>query len=150
MKLVDANVLLTAANQAADAHESARGWLLDALEGNETIGLTWSVVLAFVRLSTQRLIFPQPLGVRDASSMIDQWLAAPPTQMVRPGNLHRRLLFDLLEASGAAGNLVNDAHLAALAIEHHGEVVSFDTDFARFPGLRWHLPGEARARRNPG
>jgi predicted nucleic acid-binding protein len=51
----------------------------------------------------------------------------------------------LLAPTGVAGNLVNDAHLAALAVEHRAEIVSYDNDFSRFPGVRWITPGRLLA-----
>ncbi len=150
MKLVDANVLLHAANEASDDHALAKSWLLEALAGDETVGLSWVVTLAFLRLSTLASAFPRPLEVREAVEVIGRWAGAPPAEMVHPTGRHMGVLTDLLAHVGSGGNLVNDVHLAALAIEHGAEVVSFDYDFARFPGLRWRLPGEERSRRNPG
>ncbi len=139
MKIVDANVLLNAVNEAAEAHEAARSWLLRALAGDEAVAFSWLVILAFLRLSTRGYAFPSPLSVGDACDLVERWLSLPPAQLLHPTEQHAAVLFELLDAAGTGGNLVNDAHLAALAIEHGAEVVSFDTDFARFPGLRWQL-----------
>jgi toxin-antitoxin system PIN domain toxin len=141
MKVVDANVLLNAANERAGGHGTAKAWLSSALDGAEAIGFSWVVLLAFLRLSTHRSAFPRPLGVREATALLDRWLAEPSAHILLPTERHLMILRDLVEVAGTAGNLVNDAYLAALAIEHDGEVVSFDTDFARFPGLRWQRLG---------
>lgn len=140
MKLVDANVLLYAVNEDAPRHAVARGWLDAALSGPEAVAFAWIALLAFLRLSTRRGIFPRPLSLDDAASVVAQWLAGPAAVVVHPTDRHLDLLRGLLDPLGTAANLVSDAHLAALALEHGAEVVSFDTDFARFPGLRWRAP----------
>jgi uncharacterized protein len=150
VKLPDANVLIYSADQAARLHRSARGWLEEALDGQEAVCFSWLVLLAFMRVSTHPRISKTPLSVEMSSNLVESWLAQPSAIIVHPTNRHLAILRNLLAAVGTAGDLVSDAHLAALAIEHGAEVVSFDTDFARFPGLRWQMPGDARSRRNPG
>lgn len=140
MKLIDANVLLYAVNRDAERHELARRWLDDALSGNETVAFSWVALLAFVRLATKTSLFPQPLAIDEAMDRVDAWLAAPPAVVVEPTIDHARILRDLLRPLGAGGNLVSDAHLAALAVEHRCTVVSFDHDFSRFDDVRWELP----------
>ena len=108
--------------------------------GGATVGFAWVVVLAFVRLSTHPAVFPKPLSGADALGLVRDWLAQPSAVVVEPAARHAEVLGQLLAATGTAGNLVNDAHLAALALEHGGEIVSFDADFSRFPGVRWRLP----------
>lgn len=139
MKIVDANVLLNAVNEAAPAHGVAKEWLLSAIEGDEPIGFSWLVLLGFLRLSTQPFAFPAPLGVMDAWALVEGWLAQPPAAVLHPTDRHGLVLSGMLETVGTGGNLVNDAHLAALSLEHGGEVVTFDTDFARFPRIRYRL-----------
>ncbi|MEJ5256109.1 MAG: type II toxin-antitoxin system VapC family toxin [Acidimicrobiales bacterium] len=141
MKLVDANVLLYAVNVDAVAHERSRRWLDDALSGAETVAFSWMALLAFVRLATKVSLFPSPLTVDEAMDRVDAWLAAPSAVVVEPTVRHAAIVRDLLDAVGVGGNLVNDAHLAALAIEHRCRIVSFDNDFGRFPGVDWSLPG---------
>lgn len=140
MQVVDANVLLYAVNKQSANHGPARAWLDDALGRRQTVGFAWIVLLAFLRLSTQRGVFPSPLSPEAASKVIEEWLAQPSAVIVQPGERHRTLLTGLLQGVGTAGNLVNDAHLAAVALEHGAEVISFDGDFARFPGVRWRTP----------
>lgn len=97
-------------------------------------------LLAFVRLVTKVGLFPTPLRVDEAMDRVDAWLGAPPAIVVEPTVEHPRVLRGLLDAVGTGGNLANDAHLAALAIEHRCTIVSFDNDFDRFPGLRRQPP----------
>jgi hypothetical protein len=140
VKLVDANVLLYAVDERSPRHRAARAWLEARLSGSETIALTWSVLLAFLRLSTSPRVFAHPLPGDQAFDVVDSWLAQPCVTLVHPGDRHSAVLRGLLASLGMAGNLVSDAHLAALAIEHGAELCSCDTDFARFAGLRWVDP----------
>ncbi len=140
MKVVDANVLLYAVNEDATKHQESREWLDAALSGRATVGFSWIVLLAFVRLSTKAGVFPRPLTLAEALGVVEAWLAQPAAVVVEPTARHASVLADLLQAVGVGGNLVNDAHLAALAIEHHGLVVSFDRDFDRFAGVKWEEP----------
>lgn len=141
MLLVDANVLLHAVNGRAREHDAARDWLGEALGGGEAIAFAWTVVLAFLRLSTHRAVFPRPLAIGQATEVTERWLSAPPALIVEPTRRHLPLVRGMLEANGTAGNLVADAHLAALALEHGATVVSFDRDFARFEGVPVRRPG---------
>lgn len=141
MKVVDANVLLHAINQDAVHHEAARRWLNVALNARETVGFTWIVLLAFVRLSTSHAVQPRPLDIDTAAAVVDEWLGRPNSVLLEPRAGHLSRLRDLLTATGSAGNLVNDAHIAAVALDHKATVVSYDNDFSRFPGVRWELPG---------
>lgn len=140
MLLVDANVLLYAVNESSREHTSARDWLRASLQGNEAVAFAWTVLLAFLRLSTHPSVFPQPLRVDQASDLVGRWLGAPPSVTIEPTRRHLPLLHGLLANAGTAGNLVGDAHLAALALEHGATVVSFDRDFARFDGVALHRP----------
>jgi len=140
VKLVDANLLIYAANRSAPRHEPARAWVNETLSGSETVALPWTVLLAFVRVTTNRRILDPPLPAGDALAYVDGWLAVPTVVTPGPTNRHTRVLRDLLARTGVGGNLVSDAHLAALAIEHGATLCSSDNDFARFPGLDWHDP----------
>lgn len=140
MLLVDANVLLYAVNEDAPLHDRSRRWLNRALNADEAVGFAWIALLAFLRLSTRPGLFPRPLDVGRATETVDLWLAQPPSVVLNPTPRHGSLLRGLLEGIGSGGNLVNDAHLAALAVEHGAEIVSFDSDFSRFPGVQWAEP----------
>jgi hypothetical protein len=141
MLLVDANVLLYAVDADSAEHDAALGWLDGALDGPEAVGWAWHVLLAFLRVSTRSGIFPSPLAPADALTQVQAWLDAPGGVVAAPTGRHLGLLSGLLRSSGTAGNLVSDAHLAALALEHDATVVSYDRDFTRFDGVRWRLPG---------
>jgi len=141
MWLVDGNVLLYAVNRGAAHHEASRAWLDSSLLGPVPVGLAWSSLLTFLRVSTHRSAFPEPFTVDEACRQLRTWLAAPAALIVEPTARHGDVLIGLLEESGTAGNLVPDAHLAALASEHAATVVTFDTDFLRFRGVRSQRPG---------
>ncbi|MDQ3648009.1 MAG: type II toxin-antitoxin system VapC family toxin [Actinomycetota bacterium] len=140
MVVVDANVLLYAVDAASADHERSRSWLDGALDGAEAVGLAWVALLAFIRIGTSPSIMPTPLTVDEATDQLDAWLSAPAAIVAQPTARHPDLLRGLLRESGSAGNLTTDAHLAALAIEHGAEIVSYDRDFARFAGVRHRLP----------
>jgi toxin-antitoxin system PIN domain toxin len=140
MTLVDANILIYAVNTDAPLHRKSKRWLESALAGPETLGLSWTVLLAFLRLTTRPGVFQKPLTPEAALDVVDAWLAHPAVTTVEPTAGHARILRDLLLPLGTGGNLTSDAHLAALAIEHGADLCSSDNDFARFPRLRWHNP----------
>lgn len=143
MVVVDANVLLYAINRSTPHHDEAHSWLEEALSGGEAVGFAWVVLLAVARISTNPAILPTPLRPEEAFGQIEAWLSAPAAVEVHPGPRHLDLLRELVSSRGTAGNLTTDAHLAALAIEHRAELVSYDRDFGAFPGLRHRLPGIA-------
>lgn len=140
MRLFDANVLLYAVNRDAPLHARARRSLDEALGGPEAVGFAYIVLLAFLRLSTRPDLFPRPLTPEEAFRTVEAWLGAPAAVVVDPTVRHLAVLRGLVAPLGTAANLVNDAHLAALAVEHDATLVSFDRDFGRFPGLRWEEP----------
>jgi toxin-antitoxin system PIN domain toxin len=139
--VVDANVLLYAVDAASAHHEESRSWLDTSLGGAEAVGLAWIVLLAFIRVGTNPSILPAPMTGDDATGQVEAWVGAPAAIIAEPTTRHAGLLRALLRETGTAGNLTTDAHLAALAIEHGAEIVSYDRDFARFPGVRHRLPG---------
>ncbi|MCL2393368.1 MAG: PIN domain-containing protein [Acidimicrobiaceae bacterium] len=140
MILVDANVLLYAVNESEPRNNEARRWLDGALNDTETIGFAWVVLLAFLRISTRVGLFPRPLTTDEALDRTNSWLARAPAVVAEPTARHLGILGDLLRATATGGNLVADAHLAALALEHRASVVSYDSDFGRFPGVSWRRP----------
>lgn len=142
MKLVDANVLLYAVNTDAPQHERCRRWLDESLSGEETVAFAWVALLAFVRLATKVGLFPRPLSADQAMDRVDAWLGAPSAVVLEPAADHARIMRRLLTGSGVGGNLVTDAYLAALAVEHRCTVVSFDRDFDRFAGISRLVPPE--------
>lgn len=136
MKVVDANVLIYAVNADSPQHRTARDWLDHALSGEQTVGFTWLVLLAFTRITTHAGIFARPLTTTEAFDVTEGWLSHPGAVVVEPTHRHPAVLRGILEPLGTAGNLVNDAHLAAIAVEHGAEVVTFDADFTRFAGVK--------------
>jgi uncharacterized protein len=140
VKLPDVNLLLYAYDSSAPHHVPARAWLEETLSGTETVGLSWAVMLSFVRLSTRPVVLESPFPVDTAIGLVQSWIAQPCATVIAPTARHSAILRDLLVPLGTAGNLTNDAHLAALAIEHGATLYSADNDFSRFAGLRWVDP----------
>lgn len=140
MKLADANLLIYAADESSPHHVPARRWLEAELSGTQTFAFTWVVLLAFVRLTTSHRVFDRPFSVGEALDIVDGWLAQPAVTVIGPTDRHPKVLRELLEPAGAAGNLTTDAHLAAVAIEHGAVLCTADGDFARFSGLKWLNP----------
>lgn len=116
MILPDTNLLIYAVNADFPQHEKARAWLEAVLSGTESVGLPWVVILAFLRITTNRRVFERPLEIEAANDYVDQWLGHPLVRAVSPGEGHWPVLRSLLSNSGTAGNPSTDAHLAALAI----------------------------------
>ena len=142
MKLVDLNVLLYAINEDAREHSKVHRWWESALNGDEPIGLAWTVVLGFLRLVTRAGLLPRPLTPTDALDTVQEWLDHPLIVVVHPGDAHWPRFRTLVEATGFAGNLTTDAHLAALAIEYDATLYSTDRDFKRFAGIRVKNPAQ--------
>ncbi len=140
MKVVDTNVLLYAVNPDAEHHRAAHSWLDRMLSGAAPVGFAWTAVMGFIRVSTLPRLFDRPLTAEEAFDFVERWMTSRTAQVVTPGSGHLTIMRSLLGDHPQAGNLVNDAHLAALAVEHKATVVTFDADFGRFPGVRWERP----------
>ncbi|CAN5280933.1 type II toxin-antitoxin system VapC family toxin [soil metagenome] len=140
MKIPDLNLLIYAVDRQASLHRKARAWWEETLSGPETVGLSWSVMLGFVRLTSNPKVVRNPVTAAEALDSVDRWLNQQTTTVVEPTSRHSQVLRDLLDETGTAGNLVTDAHLAALAIEHGAVLCSADRDFGRFRGLDWINP----------
>lgn len=138
--IVDVNVLLIARNSSAAGHERVRGWLEHALNGPARVGLPWATLTSFLRIATSRVVFASPLTPAAAMGQVDEWLAAPAAWVPLETASHATVLGDLIATHRLSGDLMPDAHLASLAIEHGVGVCSTDGDFARFTGLPWHNP----------
>jgi len=136
----DINLLVYAYNLDAPDHDAASVWWKQLMEGFQPVGLSWVVCLGFLRLMTNRKILETPLESNEALDHIQSWLARPQVQILQPGPRHIQILNSFSQHRLLSSALVTDAHLAALAIETQSELHSNDTDFARFPGLRWHNP----------
>lgn len=140
MIVPDLNLLIYATDARATRHGDARVWWADCLTGRERVGLAWSVVLGYLRIATSPRILERPLAIGEAQADVESWLSRRNVTMIEPTGRHLEILSGLLGPIGVGGNLVQDAHLAALAVEHGGEVHSADGDFARFAGVRSRNP----------
>jgi hypothetical protein len=138
--LIDANILVYAHVNSFAQHRVAREWLDRQLNGSAPVGLPWASVLAFLRLVTNARVFEHPESMADAWGQVQAWLGGETVWSPEPTERHADVLGELLKLPGMRGNLVPDAHLAALAIEHGLTLCSTDGDFARFRALRWLNP----------
>ena len=140
MIVPDINLLLYAHFREFEQHSAARSWWEDLVVGHEPVGVPWSVGIGFVRLATHPRKLTEPLTTAQAIAVVESWHSRPHISGLHPGSEHLSILADLLSAAGSGGNLVPDAHIAALATEHDAEIHTNDRDFSRFPGLRWSNP----------
>lgn len=140
MIIPDINLLVHAHNSRSRRHAAAKAWWEGLMNGTDTVGLPWVVILGFIRITTNRRILDNPLDVAGACGRVRSWLARPQVILIDPSVRHADIFFAMLESLGAAGNLTTDAHLASLTIEHQAELHSADTDMARFSGLKWLNP----------
>jgi len=145
MILVDANLLLYAEDQDSVHHEAARGWWDAQLSGASPVCFCWTVLSAYIRIGTNPRVFERPLTLRQALARVQSWLDQPVTRLVHATERHWTVLQECLASGQAIGNLVTDAHLAAIAIQHGCTLMSTDTDFAKFPQVKWLNPLHTRA-----
>ncbi len=138
--LVDANLIMWAHHAHFPLHPAARAWWRQLLSEQPLVGLPWSSILAFVRLSTHPRALERPLSIDAAWGIVEGWLDRPNVWIPVPTDRHRPILASMLRQAQATANDVPDAHLAALAVEWGLEVLSADRDFGRYPGLRWRNP----------
>ncbi len=143
MILVDANLLIYAHHQGSRFYARSRPWFESALRQPEGVSLAWVTILAFLRLTTSSHIFAQPFSMAEAQEIVAIWMTHPAISIVSPSGRHWEILSRLFEEGQVRSDLVTDAHLAALAIEHGATLCTTDRDFARFPGLRWQNPLQA-------
>jgi len=140
MIIPDVNLLIFAHNEAAPFHAPARRWWQELMAGDSTVALPWAVLFGFIRLVTHPSVLESPVAPAAALDRVQGWLEQPNALILDPGPRHLTIVRGLFEATSVAGRLTTDTHLAALAIEHQCEIHSADSDFSRFPGLRWHNP----------
>jgi toxin-antitoxin system PIN domain toxin len=141
MILLDANLLLYAVNTDAPQHSKAKSWVEETLSGSRgPVLLSWFTLVAFVRIATNAKALTNPFSLEEALRTIVEWLSLPNVTIIHPGLGHALLFENACRSSNATGNLITDAHLAALAIEHGCEIASCDADFGKFPHLRWINP----------
>jgi toxin-antitoxin system PIN domain toxin len=140
MILIDLNLLIYAYDQESSRHAQARQWWEDRLNGSQMIGLSWAVLLGFIRVMTNPRIYHHPRSVSEVLLIVDAWLTQPQVRIVQPSDDHFARVAKFLRHLGTAGNLTTDAHLTALAVERGMVLQSTDADFSRFPGLKWNNP----------
>lgn len=138
MFLLDVTVVLAAQRGDHPQHEPVRTWFDGLLDGDEVFGVPALVWASFLRLTTNRRIFPLPTPLAEAFAFVEATVAQPHHLLIGPGPRHLSLLRRLCEEADAVGDLVPNAVLAAVALEHGCDVVTLDRDFARFPSVR-HL-----------
>jgi toxin-antitoxin system PIN domain toxin len=140
--LADVNVFLYAHRPESPQHVEYRTWLHDALIGREPFGVSEHVLASFVRICTNHRVYRDPTPPDVALDFCAAALASPSAVAIRPGRQHWVIFDDFCRRLGARANVVPDAYLAALAVEHGATWVTTDRGFARFPGLRWRTPLE--------
>ena len=140
MILIDANILIYAHESSFAQHAKAHDWLDAQLNGFAPVGIPWSSVTAFLRIVTNPRVFKDPEPMADAWRQARDWLSAETVRVPQPTDKHAQVFGEFLLLSGVDSNLVPDAHLAALAVEHGLTLCTTDGDYARFPGLRWLNP----------
>lgn len=140
MKLIDANILLYTADQSNALHKKAVEWWDAQLSSDEPVCLCWQVINAFIRIGTNPRVFEYPLNLSEALQRIQSWLDQPPVQIIHSTEQHWELYKKMLTQGQAIANLVPDAHLGTLAIENGCTLYSTDSDFSRFPKLKWKNP----------
>jgi len=141
--LVDANLVMWAHHRQFPHHRPALAWWNQVLSTVPQIGIPWPTVTAFLRLSTHPRVLTEPITLDDAAGVVARWLGRPNVTTPVPTSRHWPLFATLLATGAATANHVNDAHLAALAMEWGLELASADRDFARYPGLRWVDPSDS-------
>lgn len=138
--LLDANLLLYAVHRQSPFHDRAREWLTEQMNGSRRVGMAWQSLGSFLRIATHPRALERPLSAEDAWARVTDWLATDVAWIPEPGERHAAILGELLIGHDVRGNLVPDAQLAALALEHGLTLYSADTDFARFTSVSWENP----------
>ena len=140
MILPDVNVLIYAFRRDTEQHDRCRNWLKTVIESDARFGVSPLVLSAVVRIATNGRIYARPSSLDETLGYCDDLLAQEHCELVQPGPTHWSIFADLCRRTETVGPRVTDAWFAALAIEWGCEWVTFDRDFARFPGLRWTTP----------
>ncbi len=138
--LLDANLLLCAVDEDSPHHEASQDWLSSALNGERRVGLPWLSLGAFVRIVTNPRASRRPLSPSDAWELVEEWLSCGVTWTPGPTDHHASILGGLIRRYDLRANMITDAQIAALAVEHGLTVYSADTDFARFAEITWINP----------
>lgn len=138
--LVDANILLYSVDESSAFHDDAADWMTSALNGPRRVGLPWVSLTAFIRIATNPRALLEPLTPSEAWDVVDNWVAASAAWIPAPGAGHHQILRELIVTHDVRAGLVTDAVLAALCVEHGLDIVSADSDFARFTEVNWINP----------
>ena len=144
MTAPDVNLLVYALRSDLPLHAQARRWLEEKLQSGDPLLIFPVVIASFVRVVTNRRVFAQPTELSVALDFVNSLLSAGQVHLANAGPRHLVLFLELCQRVGARGDLVQDAYLAALALEQGCVWVSTDRDFARFPNLRWQHPFEPK------
>ncbi len=136
MIIPDINIFVYAYDSLSPRHEAAKAYLEKAFLGPETMGLSAITILGFVRLLSNPRVVKTPVAPAELLRCAQAWLDIPAVRLIVPGYRHFSIMEELFAQSGASGSLSTDIHLAALAIEQKATIVSNDSDFLRFPGLK--------------
>jgi len=141
MLLPDVNVLIYAHREDSTVdHQRYADWLVSLATGPEPFALSVLALSGFVRIATNPRVFRRPSTLDEVFEFIEELVARPTARVVSPGSEHLTIFEQLCRDSGAAGKLVADAQHAAVAIENGCTMVTTDSDYDRFPGLRWQHP----------
>lgn len=140
MIIPDVNLLLYAVITGYPQHTRAREWWERSINSRAQVGLSHPVLFGFLRIATNPRVHTSPLAIDTAAGYLRGWLEQPNVELLPPGQTHLETVLGLLQNIGSAGNLTTDAQIAAYAIEYRGELFTNDTDFAKFPGLKWTNP----------
>jgi uncharacterized protein len=140
MMLIDANLLLYAYDESCEAFIPARNWLEQRFAVRDLVALSWQSITAFIRISTNPRAYISPFTIKEAVTIVTEWLAHESLVVLTPTSRHWEIFRLLLKEGQASGPLAMDAHMAALAIEHGATLCTTDRDFSRFSGLRIHNP----------
>jgi toxin-antitoxin system PIN domain toxin len=136
MITLDANIILYAYNEDAPKHAEAKQWFEEQLSQPAVFGLSWQVITAFLRISTNPKAFPQPFDLPEAIEIVDEWLRHSSIKILTPAQNQWTIYQSLIIEGKTKAALMMDAHMAALAIEHGATLATTDRDFSKFSRLK--------------
>ncbi|HEV2691475.1 MAG TPA: type II toxin-antitoxin system VapC family toxin [Verrucomicrobiae bacterium] len=140
MILPDVNVLVYAHREDAVDHVRYRQWLEEIIRSDKLYGISDQVLSGFLRIVTHPRIFTDPSPISSALDFVREIREQPNCQIIAPGSRHWQIFTDMCQSLQATGNLIPDVWFAALAIESDCEWITTDSDYKKFPNLRWRHP----------